>query len=157
MNREEKYNDGSFDSRFICHLSLVSETEEDTTILERNQAMYAVKAEKPTHYNLVGPRTISNCILFDPEDGLSKIFFVCTELGIRSPGKYRIRCNVIDSLKYNELISPTEGIYVDTANFQVYAPKDFPGIDGPTPLLKSFVLQGVGKAGRRYPNITGKR
>jgi hypothetical protein len=105
MKEDVKYNDGSFESRFICHLSLIAtETDEDTTILQKNQTMYVMRTEKPTHYNLVGPRTISNCILFDPDDGVSKIFFVCTELGIRAPGEYRIRCHIIDSVEYSQLI-----------------------------------------------------
>ncbi|KAI8926820.1 velvet factor-domain-containing protein [Entophlyctis helioformis] len=89
---------------------------------------------------LVG-NPISKCsVLFDLDD-TQGMFFVFPDLGVRSPGRYTIKCSVIDLDMTNPVFSAVGCVFTNT--FEVFSPKNFPGSVESTLLCKAFARQGV--------------
>ncbi|KAI8913267.1 velvet factor [Gorgonomyces haynaldii] len=90
--------------------------------------------------NILG-NTIVNGQLLRDQHGEIGLFFIFTDLGIRSPGKYRLRCYLMN-MEHESDVFPVSAV-ITTRQFRVFAPKSFPGKIGMTEISKHFLRQGV--------------
>ncbi|KAJ3324745.1 hypothetical protein HDV06_006053 [Boothiomyces sp. JEL0866] len=96
-------------------------------------------AYKRYHENIFGRTTVEGLVLTDPEDGCSKIFFVFSDLYIKTPGDYRFHCQLIDLSDPNVCISTLQTDIFTIHNLNYYTKAKIPD----TILTKSFEVQGV--------------
>ena len=136
---------------FVCHVTLLTDEETDANIIPGNDkpprrgkdGSLPVYAK---HLNtMAGQRSVPGTILTDPTDGLSKIFFVYTDLSLRITGRYRFSCHVIEM---KEKTVYTRKVISDPV--QIYSLVDFPGGPELTILSQAFVLQGMNPPSRGY-------
>ena len=114
----------------VCHVSI----QGDTHHVERDDTMYEI---------LVGTKTQTPRLLHDPEDGNKRLFFVFSDLCIRIEGEFVLEMNIIDM--------ETMAVHkLETNVIKVVSSNRYQGIDEPSKLAKSFSIQGVRTAGRRY-------
>lgn len=95
-------------SSFLCHVSLCdADKESDMTIVKRSDLTlvhHSSNIDNTVPYqNLVGQRIASGRILHDT-DGQKQIFFIFADLAVRTIGKYRLLCKLIDMTRYWFLI-----------------------------------------------------
>lgn len=87
----------------LCNVTLLdAESKQDKTIVARieNES----NPVEVAYQNLVGQRAILGKALRDPNNGQESIFFIFTDLAIRIPGAYQMRCDLIDLKRYFVLI-----------------------------------------------------
>ncbi|KAI8618269.1 velvet factor, partial [Chytriomyces sp. MP71] len=73
----------------------------------------------------------------DHERGL---FFIYPELSIRTSGKWRLRFDLFEMMTG---LKPSSLATCFSDVFQVYNPKEYPGITQSTPLTACFARQGI--------------
>ncbi|KAI8908332.1 velvet factor [Gorgonomyces haynaldii] len=90
--------------------------------------------------NLLG-NPVTTCQVLRGLDGEMGMFFIFPDLGLRSPGRYRLQCYCIQI----DLTSASFPVTATTTTeqFRVYAPKTFPGSIEMTHITKHFLHQGV--------------
>jgi hypothetical protein len=91
----------------------------------------------------VGTKSAAPLSLNDPVDGKRKLFFVLSDLSIRIEGEFRLKLHFIDMTTHEifDLVSDV---------VKVVTPQIYDGVEEASLLTKSFSLQGVKTAGRRY-------
>ncbi|KAJ3324768.1 hypothetical protein HDV06_006076 [Boothiomyces sp. JEL0866] len=118
---------------FLCNVVLIGEDNyiQQTLIASRS-------AHRTFQENLLGQTTIEGRVLVDPEDGRPKIFFIFSDLYIKTPGCYRLKCQLID-LNQPEITVEE----LTTELFNIYKLNEYKKENVHTMLSKSFELQGV--------------
>ncbi|CAO3601211.1 unnamed protein product [Absidia cylindrospora] len=91
------------------------------------------------HAQLTVGRTVSSLYHFKDLDGLTKCFFVFSDLSIRIEGSYRFRLCLFQIT--GSSVSFQQSILTDA--FTVYSAKKFPGMFGSCPLARCFADQGL--------------
>ncbi|KAJ2617070.1 hypothetical protein H4S08_000491 [Coemansia sp. RSA 1365] len=86
-------------------------------------------------------------------------FFCFPDIRVRHPGVYRLRFSLLQLPHTNRETTESTRILCNVLSepFEVFSPKDFPGVDESTALTKKLALQGVGipirnKGRLRYDN-----
>ncbi|KAK4546536.1 hypothetical protein LTR36_001753 [Oleoguttula mirabilis] len=104
----------------------------------------------PQHPEMLSTRRLMGTLVASPypakdENGVAGTFFVFPDLSCRSPGKYRLRFNLlrIDPMMMQPGVSSPSVATVTTDVFNVYTAKDFPGMRASSALLKSLRRQGL--------------
>ncbi|KAJ3314669.1 hypothetical protein HDV04_005675 [Boothiomyces sp. JEL0838] len=118
---------------FLCNIVLIGEDDQTEHTL-----VGSVSAVKRYQENIFGSTIVQGVVLKDPEDGKLRIFFIFNDLYIKTPGKYRFRCQLINlnsiDITFHEL---------DTAPFQIFKLKEYIKESTSTMLTRSFELQGI--------------
>ncbi|KAI8149041.1 velvet factor-domain-containing protein [Fennellomyces sp. T-0311] len=90
-------------------------------------------------------------VLNDLDDRLG-IFFIFSDLSVRTEGAFCLRFRFIDLSAGDPLTMSTEILHeVYSDPFQVYSAKNFPGMTGTTPLSQCFSRQGIKISVRKGP------
>ena len=114
----------------VCHIAIQGGVHH----LQREDVMYEI---------LVGSKVQSPRLLHDPEDGNQRLFFVFSDLCIRIEGEFVLEMTIVDM--------DTKDVHkYETNAINVVSSNRYRGIDEPSKLAKSFSIQGVRTAGRRY-------
>jgi hypothetical protein len=79
---------------------LISSSGDDRSTLVLNDDLEESKqTSNPFETNLRGSKLAKGLALIDPQDGISKIFFLFSDLSVRAMGEYRIELTAFDMLK----------------------------------------------------------
>lgn len=135
------------------HCTLINaETRQDESQIEPH------RPDLPATQRLMGT-SVSSPFPGKDEHGKQGTFFVFPDLSCRSPGKYRFRFRllIVDPMNLGTG-SNTSRIqsYIDSAPFEVYTAKEFPGMRASSPLLKALRKQGLNVAVKKGREATKK-
>ncbi len=127
---------------------------------------------------MIGRTTAPGTVYDDPDTGKPAVFFVLQHLSIRVQGDFRLRVDVMNmskpsfhfhDIECSSLTDSSRTVYegnplysknvydkpmfetmtVITEPFEVFPPKEFPGRDPPTKLVKALLAQGM----KLYPRM----
>lgn len=139
---------------FVCFLSLIDEdTNDDKNTVRKSEEnknpKLNIDPEIP-YQNFIGQRISTGILLVDPVDNKQRIFFIFPDLAIRTTGEYKLQIDLINMDRYFSIHTSQSCVFTTITNgFDVYSSRKFPGVDQPTPLVRSFMAQGISELGRR--------
>ncbi|XJO76051.1 hypothetical protein BDV3_006627 [Batrachochytrium dendrobatidis] len=97
--------------------------------------------ESDQYCDIIIGTTIVKSTKLQDLDNNGGVYFVFPDLSIRSPGRFTLRCNVMD-LNMSTQVSSVVAM-ATTSVFEVYSSKSFPGALEPTSLSRAFASQGI--------------
>lgn len=135
------------------HCTLINaETLQDESQIEPH------RPDLPATQRLMGT-SVASPFPGKDEHGKQGTFFVFPDLSCRSPGKYRFRFRLLIVDPMNIASGNTTSriqSYIDSAIFEVYTAKEFPGMRASSPLLKALRKQGLNVAVKKGREATKK-